>query len=461
MGLYNRWLQECRSKHKDCVKTISGNPVDDVMGPELPTRVLDLGASNDTGIVLLESKGERGNYCALSYCWGPQTTQTFLTTRETLQDRLRGIEFELLPKTFQDAIDVTRSLGIRYLWIDGLCIIQGDTQDWKYEAGRMGAVYEQAFLVLAASGSSSAQEGCFVVKPRDLTSLDLPYYTETGQIQGCVHTSINNSPMSLSPMDGPLQKRGWALQEAHFARRSIHFMPGGPTWICKEMHLDEKGLESKSDLKLQKGWDHVLEDYSRRQLTYKHDRLIALQGYATELLKIRIKDMYNRGAFLSGLPGQLLWVVNRSVPKSEDIDEIPSWAWASNGAQKTFATNHTRLLPIVGGRKTRIEASGAFAVEGRIALCHTEVIRDDEDSACDENSSGSGTPSTGFQGMRDFISDWTCQPMFRLIDGFGPETKRFRGMAVFDREEYGTVSFLPLMGTMLWGHLMKITLASF
>ncbi|KAK7981151.1 hypothetical protein PG989_013608 [Apiospora arundinis] len=452
MGLYSTWLEGCRLKHKACMKTISGKIVDEEMGPELPTRVLDVGDQATKSIVLLESKGQCANYCALSYCWGPQNAQTFLTTKETLQDRLRGIDFDLLPRTFQDAVQIARSLGIRYLWIDGLCIIQGDKEDWEYEAGRMGAVYEQASLVIAASGSASAQEGCFVVEPRETTPLDLPYFTETGLIQGCVHTSFDYSRTNRSPFDGPLQKRGWALQEAHFARRSIHLMPGGPTWICKESQLDEKFLET--ELKLNKGWDHVLENYSRRKLTYKSDRLIALQGYAAELLKITKGDIYNRGAFLSGLPGQLLWVVDQSVPESEDIQEIPSWAWASSGAPKTFATNHSQLLPIVGGRQIRIQASGALLIEGRITECHLGDDYDDETSDYTDGSSGLNSSSGGVQGMRDFISTWTSQPMFGLANTNDPQSKSFRGLAVFDREHHASIYFLPLMGTMLWGHLI-------
>jgi hypothetical protein len=89
-------IQLCDQRHPQCHPSVS---------PSLP-------------------QGEAANYIALSHCWG--SDQNLTTERATLPERLRGIGWDTLPKTFQDAINITRMLGIRYLWIDSLCIIQND-----------------------------------------------------------------------------------------------------------------------------------------------------------------------------------------------------------------------------------------------------------------------------------------------------------------------------------------------
>ncbi|PMD19341.1 heterokaryon incompatibility, partial [Hyaloscypha hepaticicola] len=66
-----------------------------------------------------------------------------------------------LPKTFQDAVLITRDLGVRYLWIDSLCIIQDSDEDWEQEAARMSEVYANGYVMLAAHGSENCHGGCF------------------------------------------------------------------------------------------------------------------------------------------------------------------------------------------------------------------------------------------------------------------------------------------------------------
>jgi hypothetical protein len=67
-----------------------------------------------------------------------------------------------MPKTFQDAINFTRDLNLQLLWIDSLCIIQGDEDDWNQEAAKMASVYRHSWITLAATGSNGCQEGLFL-----------------------------------------------------------------------------------------------------------------------------------------------------------------------------------------------------------------------------------------------------------------------------------------------------------
>lgn len=113
LTLAKSWLSDCLRNHPQCGIH---------MVPKLPRRVIDV----ETGRLRLfiTEDGTRGHWVALSHCWGK--ANTFKTTLKTIESHKRGIEWEELPKTFKDAVIVTRALGVRYLWIDSLCIIQDD-----------------------------------------------------------------------------------------------------------------------------------------------------------------------------------------------------------------------------------------------------------------------------------------------------------------------------------------------
>jgi len=73
-----------------------------------------------------------------------------------------GISFGDLPKKLQDTMEFAQGVGIKYVWIDSLCIIQGNGQDWHSEAAKMGEVYRNAAFVVAASGAKDSSEGLFI-----------------------------------------------------------------------------------------------------------------------------------------------------------------------------------------------------------------------------------------------------------------------------------------------------------
>ena len=81
------------------------------------------------------------------------------TTLDTLEDRMKDIPFNTLSCLFQDAVTVTRKIGIRYLWIDSLCIIQDSRQDWERESAAMGQVYEYAEVTISAVKSENGAPG--------------------------------------------------------------------------------------------------------------------------------------------------------------------------------------------------------------------------------------------------------------------------------------------------------------
>jgi len=78
-----------------------------------------------------------------------------------LAARAERIPLATLPPTFRYAMLVTRDLGVRYLWIDSLCILQDSAVDWEREAPQVGAVYEGGYVMLAARASVNCYGGCF------------------------------------------------------------------------------------------------------------------------------------------------------------------------------------------------------------------------------------------------------------------------------------------------------------
>lgn len=283
--LISAWLEDCCSGHEACTGTISGGVVSERTDPALPSRVLDLGARHTSRyITLLEANGMHGQYCALSHCWGPVDKRPLATTRYTLGEHTRGIEIKKLPKTYQDAVTVTRGIGVRYLWIDSLCIVQDDKDEWEKESWKMGKIYERATLTIAASGAQDSTKGCFISKSHELSSESIPYFSELEEISqsGCFYLQ---QVFDTSPYWTPLRWRGWAFQEWRLSRRIVHFTEGGVGWKCGELEIDE--YDDPRDMQLYSEWDSLLQDYSIAEFTFDKDRLIALQGLASEMQRVQ------------------------------------------------------------------------------------------------------------------------------------------------------------------------------
>ncbi|MCJ1444599.1 MAG: hypothetical protein MMC23_005101 [Stictis urceolatum] len=150
----------------------------------LPTRVLDIGDGVQSDeIRLLETSRRSGTYAALSHCWG--RSKHVITTQATLAEWRKVIIFEQLPKTFQDAVVITRRLGLRYLWIDSLCIIQDDRTQWEYESALMGEVYRNAYFTIVAAYSVNGDGECLQNRSRSSAdAIKLPFRSSEGDSAG-------------------------------------------------------------------------------------------------------------------------------------------------------------------------------------------------------------------------------------------------------------------------------------
>ncbi|KAI7758889.1 hypothetical protein LZL87_009884 [Fusarium oxysporum] len=287
MTRISSWITDCTDNHSACQNDNTNF---------IPTRVLDV-ARTDTDLVKLVEPAERVKYVALSHCWG--TSEPFTTTYATIGDRKAGFPSELnIPKTFQDAIKVTRKLGVRYLWIDSLCIIQGDVADWEREASRMAGVYRSAFLTIGALNASDDQEGFLTY--RKLPDWELNVLA-TGSDEKSTHVYLRRREDRYTvPAKFPLDTRSWTLQEKYLSRRMLRFSNYHTTRRCQQARRKEQEpphnqgpsewytsteLAERSRIieRVFSEWYHMIKDYSTRKLSVDTDRLPALTGLASYL----------------------------------------------------------------------------------------------------------------------------------------------------------------------------------
>lgn len=237
--LFNEWLQVCTSTHDhtESVSISTGNP------ENLPTRVVDVGEVSTPLLCLVKGVDMSSSfYFALSHRWGDDPTHhTGRTLKANHSDRYSNIDWNELQLNFQDAITVTRGLGVRYLWIDSLCIIQDDDDDWTRESVRMEEVYSNAKCVLAASSANSSREG-FLKR----ATPSRPFITLQSKSGDTSYLSKNIDNFQGDVDEAILNTRGWTLQERALARRTIHFTKNQVYFECS------KGVQCESLIKLTK-----------------------------------------------------------------------------------------------------------------------------------------------------------------------------------------------------------------
>ena len=147
-----RWMNQCDYSHESCKNGLQSRPW-------LPTRLIEVRSDSEIRLRESRSLAPETKYATLSHCWGHDK---FLTLSKASFDQfLHGIPAEDLNKTFMEAIQACRELGIDYIWIDSLCIIQDSETDWQAEVTSMHQVYTRSYLNLAASASSNGSGGLF------------------------------------------------------------------------------------------------------------------------------------------------------------------------------------------------------------------------------------------------------------------------------------------------------------
>ncbi|KAE9369738.1 HET-domain-containing protein [Stipitochalara longipes BDJ] len=358
-SLVQHWLSDCQANHPGCNRNADVQRV-------LPLRVIDVGKIGEPFVCLSVSELSLGygSYMTLSHCWGDSDIMKLTVENETTLRE--GFAIKNLPKTFREAIQFTRALLVKYLWIDSLCILQDSLEDWRHQSALMGEIYRNCFCNLAATSSSNSQGGIFVERDPDLIRpLSLEIMSKNGHdgLERQERYYLWDSSLWRDHVElAPLNRRGWVLQERLLAPRVVHFskyifweckslvsceiMPTGEpfdfqldynSFYTRFLQIIEKVSAQEHETTDEKTkltqaahhlwWDLVLT-YSRCALSKDEDILVAISGIAN-IMENNLKDQYIGGLWRSTLLKDLLW--SSRTPSSVRPFPLlaPTWSWAS------------------------------------------------------------------------------------------------------------------------------------
>ena len=370
MSKIREWVYACDHQHKSCAPFSVDQP--------LPKRILNI----ENKPVVWETKGATGRYAALSYCWGKSGKNILLTKDKgtaghspTFDEFTTvGIEMDRLAKTIQDSILVCRALGLKYLWVDALCIVQEErgSDDFKVEAPRMSEYYSNAYITIIAGSAKDCADGFLNERPEPKVAPCLisysgrvPKQSTSGHVKLSLPTSQDN---------GPIEERAWTFQERMMSKRYLLYGPDQFHFRCKQRIVFEDGdfhtisapgddwrshlnfvgsnIDSRHtdasihDLMEHNDkeeadwqsyayfiWSQAIAPYTRREMSKSLDKLAAIAGYANYFEQI-ISSKYMYGLWEIYLCDGLLWTAQLPLPDkrtyvSRAKDRAPSWSWAS------------------------------------------------------------------------------------------------------------------------------------
>ena len=418
MDLIKTWLRKCLEKHHYCRMEAAPQAL-----PLLPTRVVDVEAPGQP--CLVETTGIRADYLTLSYCWGEGSKLLCKKGSGSYEQFKKELPLDnSMPKTFKDALQVTRMLGYRYLWIDAICIIQDDPEDLRNEMAVMGDIYRQSAVTIFAANGPNTDSGLF--SKRDArTSKACNVLITLKRDSKLLHGDISIKMGKDTSYDF-LNSRGWVLQEEVLSGRLIAFGPSMVDWRCMEIHTCEGGttlnisnsidishndkemlFEMPNDLMRSivrrpdlfdkslpssdgfrhthfDTWYEMVRAYSRRELSVHSDKLLAIAGLA-RLMQKNYDLTYAAGLWKEDLQVGLCWWVNTGTHSSEvgSTDEesleylAPTWSWASvPGRSISFTAARRECLPERGIQVLGLEVShlpGALAAFGCITFAKLTV----------------------------------------------------------------------------------------
>ncbi|TGO28185.1 hypothetical protein BPAE_0031g00510 [Botrytis paeoniae] len=295
-ALAQAWLQECSSSHSAYRQEEEASV--------LPTRLIKIDC---------------------------QETRLCISADENCSSFSEKIPYDKLCKTFRDAIDIVRVLGFSWLWVDPLCIIQGDPEDWSKEASRMAAVYGHSSLNVAATAASDGTIGCLF--ERDLRKIGAHKAEKLCSIADMQFYASNISSAALA-------RHAWAVQERILASRTLHFTEFQLFWECRTKQTCEAFPDTLPEalcldslyLPQQEfqSWSNIISVYTNCLLTNESDRLIAIGGVARQLQK-KNGDKYFAGLWQARIKEQMCWFIDECSAKvsKENTRPAPSWSWAA------------------------------------------------------------------------------------------------------------------------------------
>ncbi|SPN98694.1 uncharacterized protein DNG_01738 [Cephalotrichum gorgonifer] len=289
-----------------------------------------------------------------------------LTTLESnLAQHLDFVPWDSLPPTFRDAAVIVKALGLEYLWIDSLCIIQDSTEDWELESSKMANVYGGAYVTIAAVSSPDFRGGCFSKSGKPDICHRIRREEEGLDVIIGLRDSAASSPDKLNiSAELPLLSRGWVYQERMLSRRLLYCTRSELQLICRQGRGCECGRGSAAlhrietaktyptardkqaysaplfaqmnpgqgrfgDLEAAIHWHKVVSEYSKLELSYESDKLPALSGCAKDI-SLLAGGEYLAGLWRHTLARDLLWDVHTQSSSRRPAEwRAPSWSWAS------------------------------------------------------------------------------------------------------------------------------------
>jgi hypothetical protein len=298
-------------------------------------------------------------YVALSYVWGLRKNYTNISNIRVHQQQgsLESVLGEI-PQVIRDAMDLVRRLGLRYLWVDSLCIVQDSKRSWDLNSRVMNLVYGNAFLTICAADGVDAWFGLKALNSsRHETSQHIEEVAPGVRlmVSQLAETGINSSVWNT---------RAWTFQERLLSKRCLIFTEGRVFFQCRTATMSED-LVSEShgagwSLDLAKALPQILLElkcrpvrvymncmsrYAKRKLMQPKDILAAFNGVSN-----LIGDVM-RAPFIFGLPSShfdlaLLWdplqTVTRRVQQPGEAFSgmlFPSWSWCGwKGGQTEYRT---------------------------------------------------------------------------------------------------------------------------
>ncbi|KAI1350980.1 heterokaryon incompatibility protein-domain-containing protein [Xylaria sp. FL0043] len=333
---------------------------------QFPTRLIDLEPmlGNSERLALKDTRTtnpESCTYCTLSYCWGKHVNPSWITTKTNLQARQVGFDRSELPPTLYDATSIAQRLGLRYIWIDAICIVQDDNDDWAREGSKMAGIYRGSQLTIAVASGHSSTEGAFNTQSTshlevyvDLVRLDSQLSDgRNSTLYFYKYINDNNDPYRQHVLHGPLSTRAWCLQESLLSSRTLYYTQSQLLWHCN--HLSEREdrlpllpLGGPNEIRMpQDGapplttqervdlWYRVLvPQYTTRQLARGSDKLVAISALA-EAVSLNSGAEYVAGLWRDSLMVGLLWG-RRGPGKKTSSYRCPSWSWASQDSAISY-----------------------------------------------------------------------------------------------------------------------------
>ncbi len=337
-----------------------------------PIRTIDLGPADgpcEPFLTLHSSDEAPFPWVTLSHCWSGHFP--LMTTVSNYEEMKRAIPMDTLPLLFQDAVTITKKLKLRHLWIDSLCIIQDSPEDKERELSKMGNIYRNAMLSIAADASENCSQR--ILKPRhpEFVSINVPFQSSRWGVSRnfFIRPVVSNWDTGLI-WGSRLNERAWVLQENLLARRTLHYCEQEMLWECRVLCTAESNLTPvNTSRSMRLGRDDqfiyksylfllqtltapdkagearetmymryyaIIENYTSRKLTKPEDRLPAFSGLAS-WFQVQLDDTYQAGLFTNDLLRGLFWETrDRLTAKYPATYRAPSWSWASIEAPMKF-----------------------------------------------------------------------------------------------------------------------------